>query len=130
MINKKSNMILDEWASDNAELIVKDIIMSLSKLSKDKENRDEVAILLAGKILQIFVASLLYGSLTQFDDAKKYDKKSRYDLTYESYKVMKEVVQFSISDAFMAAFFKFSGIETDYWCTIKPVGQPANKLPI
>lgn len=80
------------------------------------------------QILSSTVATLVRRSLEPDD---KLSPAEQEKMIREQYSVVKGSLQHAISSGFSGAFLSFDEeSEADFYCEIKPVGQPVNKLPI
>lgn len=56
-------------------------------------------------------------------------KPEKYIATRDSFAKTKGELQTFISDAFSDTFKDWAGQDVDYYCIIKPIGEPINKKP-
>lgn len=78
------------------------------------------------KILQEVVKVLIIEALN--DQPDEMDLEELHDHVYHNFKSLKEDIQVAIGQAFSDAVQEGTGEYADYYCDIKPIPEPLNKL--
>ncbi len=110
---------IDEFATQVTQELLKAIMIEQRRLGIDFRDR------LVKKLLTTLVSSIVYNDLVSAPP-KGEDALAHAETGFITNKTL---VEEAMGSAFQAALTVYSGKQVSYYCLIKPMGAPANKLP-
>jgi len=75
------------------------------------------------EVIQAFLTKILNEAANQSDSAEE-----AYNMTADAFVKAKNIVEVQVAFAFYKAVHKFSGHPVDYYCQVKVVPEPLNKV--
>lgn len=121
----KNNLILSSWVDEQSQVIGKETFNIIKALGDKKQ----VTGVFVAKVIEYLIEASVHDSLVNIQGEPQSDEDA-YNLTKDSFTNLKINLQQGIAVGFERAIEEYSGRQLSYYCLIRPVPEPTNKLPI
>lgn len=115
-----------QWSTQVSQLMVRECFRVMSKQGKE----GELVRYVAKEFLYNFIGNLAMQTLEEGPPKKDPSKKEELDFVLGSFSSLKDQIQSSVGQAFGDAMSDFTGQDVEYYCQIKPIPEPTNRMPI
>lgn len=114
-------LTVDEY-TERLAIDMTDEVFKFVNFYEDKLGTGTGQILIAS-FLRDFIKQLVFNALNAHVEARD------FQATMKAFAEIKTLVQDAVAQSFSEGVESFSGKPMDYYCDIKPVPKPVNKLP-
>lgn len=125
MSDKKSKI---QTLDESVKILSKHIVSEMFRIIESQEDKigEKATDALCMQVLASYIGNLTYNILTEDLEVSKKDK---MEAVFNNFKSLKGQVQEAVAAGFTGAMTRFSGKDTEYYCTINMIPEPVNKQP-
>jgi hypothetical protein len=115
------------WVLKHSGYLVKECMKVIDgqTAAKGKDAGESLTI----NFIAMFIGTILHRSLVT-RPAGLFDKDEIYEYTQNNFAITKGKIQDAVAHGFQGAMQSFSGKQVEYYCQVRPVGDPVNRLPV
>lgn len=127
MKSKDNNLDLDEWKDTFSQHLIEVIFKCL--LEEERERGVAFSQEIAITFLTRFLGGIIYNTLEHKPMGfSKSNGKEQYEYTSKQYAHMKHQIENAVAAGFQGAMTTYSKMPVDFYCQVKTVPEPTNKM--
>jgi hypothetical protein len=116
---------MEEWIKNTSYSLVQQNFEIIKEFSKNHD------ILIFNKLLTVFMGhfiELVITNTLSSTDPDLLSNHDQYEYVSKNFKELKTMMQLQIAESFSKSMNEFSDIDCDYYCEIKLIPEPINKI--